>query len=71
MLDGAEFSLANKDALYIGRGIKEVIFASIHESSPVKFYFVSYPAHKEYPSKKIAMADATPVKLGFFCFCIF
>lgn len=63
-LDGTIYTLANKDALYIGRGTKEVIFASTHESSPAKFYFVSYPAHKEYPSKKIAVSDATPVKLG-------
>lgn len=63
-LDGKIITLLNKDALYIGRGVKEILFASDHESEPAKFYFVSYPAHKEYPSRKIAMGEATQVKLG-------
>jgi len=52
------------DALYIGRGTKKIEFESADSKKPAKFYFVSYPAHKEYPSKHIKHSVATPVKLG-------
>ena len=52
------------DALYIGRSTKKVEFESADKKKPAKFYFVSYPAHKEYPSKHIKHSVATPVKLG-------
>lgn len=63
-VDGKEFVLENKDGLYIGRGVKEVQFSSADQVNPSKFYFVSYPAHKEFPSRKISFADATERKLG-------
>jgi 4-deoxy-L-threo-5-hexosulose-uronate ketol-isomerase len=31
---------------------------------PAKFYFVSYPAHKEYPTMHAALADAEHAYLG-------
>ncbi|MDH7603563.1 MAG: 5-dehydro-4-deoxy-D-glucuronate isomerase [Melioribacter sp.] len=64
ILDGKEYEMNNKDALYIGRGTKEVIFESDNESNPAQFYFVSYPAHKEYPSKHIKYDDAIHRHLG-------
>ena len=49
VVDGESFELANRDSLYIGRGSKEVEFSSTSASEPARFYFVSYPAHKQYP----------------------
>lgn len=62
--DGKEFSLAYKDALYIGKGTKEIDFTSINPAQPAKFYFVSYPAHTEYPTVHRKFSEAQPVQLG-------
>lgn len=59
-----EFKMDHKDALYIGRGNHNVEFRSNNKNNPAMFYFVSYPAHTEYPSKQIKFAKSTPVKLG-------
>lgn len=52
-VDGKEFKMAFKDAVYVGRGSKEVVFKSNDASKPCKFYFASSPAHKEYPTAQI------------------
>ncbi len=64
LLDKKKYVMDNYDALYIGRGTKSIEFQSSDSKKPAKFYFVSYPAHKEYPLKHIKHSDATPVKLG-------
>lgn len=51
ILDGNEFKMNYKDALYVGKGSKQVEFNSDDSKNPAHFYFVSYPAHKEYPPK--------------------
>jgi 4-deoxy-L-threo-5-hexosulose-uronate ketol-isomerase len=63
-VDGKEFAMGLKDVLYIGRGAKEVTFASKTSDAPAKFYFVSYPAHKEYPTTHATLADAEHAYLG-------
>ncbi len=63
-VDGEIFELAYKEALYIGRGNKEVVFSSSDASNPAKFYLNSTPAHKAYPTKKISQSDAEIVELG-------
>jgi len=63
-VDGKPFTLATKDALYIGRGSKDVTFASASKTTPAKFYFVSYPAHKDYPTTKTTIAEADKSHLG-------
>ncbi len=45
-IDGTEYTLEFKDALYIGRGNKEIIFKSADASKPAHFYLNSAPAHK-------------------------
>lgn len=63
-LDGIEYELDFKDAIYIGMGVKEVLFKGIDLQNPPKFYMNSAPAHKAYPTKKISLADAKKVHLG-------
>ena len=64
LIDGEEFTLNNKDGLYIGKGNKDIIFKSLNQSNPAKFYINSVPAHKEYKTVKIDIEKANPVKMG-------
>lgn len=63
-VDGEQHELALRDGLYIGRGSKDVSFASVNADDPAKFYLVSYPAHAAHPTRKISAADANPTELG-------
>jgi 4-deoxy-L-threo-5-hexosulose-uronate ketol-isomerase len=63
-VDGKEYKMASKDILYIGRGSKDVVFTSKSSSVPAKFYFVSYPAHKEFPTTHATLAEAEHAILG-------
>ena len=62
--DGVVFELGFKDALYIGSGIKEVVFKSDDTNNPAKFYLNSAPAHTNYPNKKVSLAEANKLQLG-------
>lgn len=62
--DGEKYELDYKEALYLGKGIKEVFFESTDANNPAKFYLNSAPAHHTFPSKKITKADAEIVELG-------
>ncbi len=63
-LDGETYDLGPRDGLYVGMGIKDVKFASVDPANPAKFYLNSGPAHRSYPTVKIDIAKANPVKLG-------
>ena len=54
-VDGKKYVLGFKEALYVGRGHKEVSFASKDPSSPAKFYLNSATAHKEYKTQLITI----------------
>ena len=62
--DGEQFELEYKEALYIGKGTKEVSFESADKIQPAKLYINSAPAHHSYPTKKVSKADAEIVELG-------
>ena len=64
ILDDEEFSLNNKDAIYVGLGIKEVFFKSLDIKNPAKFYLNSAPAHCKYPTALITLEKAKKVKMG-------
>lgn len=64
LVDGQTYEMDNRDSLYIGRGSKEVEFSSASASDPAKFYFVSYPAHKEYPTKLVKKVEANRLEMG-------
>ncbi len=63
-VDGTEYSMENLDGLYIGRGSKEISFASADAANPARFHMVSYPAHTEYPTTLAKKADANAIELG-------
>ncbi|WP_288956492.1 5-dehydro-4-deoxy-D-glucuronate isomerase [uncultured Polaribacter sp.] len=62
--DGEEFKMLHKDALYLGKGVKEVVFKSDDANNPAKFYMNSAPAHTAYPTKQVTKADANKIELG-------
>ena len=54
-VDGKDYEMHFKDALYVGRGNKNVTFRSKDDSNPAKFYLNSTPAHKAYKTQLITI----------------
>ena len=52
-VDGIEYPMNFKEALYVGCGKKEVTFKSVDSAAPAKFYINSTPAYKEYVTQLI------------------
>ena len=63
-VDGNDYELSYKDAVYVGRGAKEISFKSKSSSKPAKFYFASSPAHTAYPSVAITKEMRRTRELG-------
>ncbi len=63
-VDGTTYPLARFDCLYVGRGTRQVSFASDDAGSPAHFYLNSAPAHREYPTTKCTQAEANRLELG-------
>ena len=64
IVDGTTYELGLKDALYVGSGNKDVVFKSDDVNNPSKFYLNSAPAHKNFPTKKVSLAEANKLQLG-------
>lgn len=62
-VEGKSYMLAPREALYIGRGVKEVLFYP-SDSGETHFYFNSAPAHQAYPTTKVSLEQAETVELG-------
>ncbi len=62
-VDGVEYNLDKKEALYVAKGAKEVVFLASENSQPL-FYINSAPAHKEFTTKKIGKDEAEVIELG-------
>ena len=58
------FTLGFKEALYIGRGDRDVCLESASADRPAKFYFNSATAHCAYPCKKVTKKDAVVAHMG-------
>ena len=58
------YTLHFKEALYIGRGSRNVVFESQDARQPAKFYFNSATAHKEYPCQKVTKDEAVVAHMG-------
>lgn len=63
-IDGKAFELGYKEALYLGRGDRNVLFSSKDGSKPAHFYFNSAPAHTTYPDRKVTKEEAVVVEMG-------
>ena len=58
------FKIGFKEALYLGKGTRNVVFKSADPERPAKLYINSAPAHHAFPSKKVTLADAEIAILG-------
>ncbi len=63
-VNGTGYRLATRDAIYIGRGNREVRFESEDRNSPAVYYFVSYPAHSVCESRVVRESEAEASVLG-------
>ena len=54
-VDGKEYTLRFRDALYVGSGNQKVTFKSKDASKPAKFYINSATAHKSYPTQLVTI----------------
>jgi len=64
VVDDTSYELDKLDTLYVGRGSRQVTFLSRSAADPAAFYLLSYPAHAEFPTRKVRFAEITPVELG-------
>lgn len=59
-VDGEEFTLGNKDCLYVTMGATDVEFSG----QGARFYLASCPAHKAFQTRKLGIADANALERG-------
>lgn len=64
VVDGVEYAINTKEAIYIGRGAQDVTFSSNDSSNPAKFYLNSTPAHCAYPTKKVDKENGKVLHMG-------
>ena len=58
-IDGKVYNVGYKEAMYIGMGSKDIVFASDDPAAPAKFYLNSAPAHRTCPTVLIK-PEGTP-----------
>jgi 4-deoxy-L-threo-5-hexosulose-uronate ketol-isomerase len=63
-VDGKEYPLDFKEALYVGAGSKQISMLSEDKEHPARLYFNSAPAHRNYPNKRVTLADAEVAEMG-------
>lgn len=63
LVSGTAHELGPRDMIYVGLG-EEVAFASLDPSNPAKFYLLSAPAHRAYPTRLMTLDQAKRLDLG-------
>ena len=61
--DGDRHELPKGGCLYIGRGVRDISFASEHDEKAL-FYFFSAPAHTSYPTASVLPGQGDIRELG-------
>jgi len=62
--DGKTYNLNKLDGLYIGKGVRDVLFSSVSSEKPAVFYLLSAPAHASYPTALMSLSDAEKSDAG-------
>ena len=63
-VDGKNYDLGFQEALYVGRGAKDIVVSSKNPAEPAKFYMNSATAHTSFPIKKVTLKEANNIKAG-------
>jgi len=63
-VDGETFNINKLDCLYIGKGAKKVVFESVDNDAPAKYFILSAPAHAAYPTRLMTKEEASPASMG-------
>lgn len=64
VVNGERYPLGKLDALYVGRGSRDVAFYSDSAEQPAAFYLLSYPAHAQFQTTRAPFSSLEPVRLG-------
>jgi len=62
--DGVDYPLARTEALYLGRGTRDVVFSSDDAENPAVFYVFTAVVHQTHPNTRITRDDMNIVELG-------
>jgi len=62
--DGEVYELVTGACLYLGRGIRDVVFADGADATGAQFYLFSAPAHTAYPAALVSPGEGTVRELG-------
>ncbi|MBN9297941.1 MAG: 5-dehydro-4-deoxy-D-glucuronate isomerase [Filimonas sp.] len=62
--DGVKYDLQKLDCVYLGKGTRNVTFASKDSLNPAIYYLLSSPAHQAYPNTKYTKEQAMPANMG-------
>jgi 4-deoxy-L-threo-5-hexosulose-uronate ketol-isomerase len=62
--DGTEFRVGHAEAVYLGRGARDVTFSSDDPADPAAFYVFTAVAHTELPHALITREDMNIVEIG-------
>lgn len=63
-VDHQKYEIGTLDVIYIGKGTRSVRFKANSPDYPPKFYGVSYPAHKEFPTAVSRRGASQSIELG-------
>lgn len=63
-VDGEVHDIGTREALYVGMGAGEVVFEAGNGAMPPRFYLLSAPAHRSYPTRRIDASVGRILELG-------
>ena len=63
-VDGLDYPLGYKDALYVGAGSKTIEMISTSPEEPAHLYLNSAPAHRQFPCRRVTLEDAEVMEMG-------
>ncbi|MDK2870863.1 MAG: 4-deoxy-L-threo-5-hexosulose-uronate ketol-isomerase [bacterium] len=64
LVDGTAYSLNRLDAIYIGKGNRDIVLRSVNSNDPAKLYILSGTAHTSFPTRRVTKEEARKVALG-------
>lgn len=62
--DGEVFTMVNGSCVYLGCGVRDVVFADAEEGRGAQFYLFSAPAHTTYPNALVEPGQGARYELG-------